>query len=655
MITRTLPILIGLALVLGFLYWARVVLIPVALAILLTFLLTPAVSWLQRRGLGRAPGVILVTLLALATAGLVGWAVTRQITDLIDTYPRYEQNINAKIASLRARGKEGLVDKAQAVAQRIASEMEQGKPAPVPSPDRLEKPQSVRIVSEEGPFGLSNIWSVAGPMLEPIANAGLVLVLMIFMLINREDLRDRVIALVGQVQLAETTRAFDDAGERISRYLLMQLIVNAGFGIAVMLGLLIIGVPYAPLWGFFAAVFRYIPYLGPWLAALLPIALSLLISRDWSTALMVVGLFAGLELITNMVVEPLLYGRGIGVSQAALLVSVAFWTWFWGPVGLVLASPLTVCLVVLGKHVPFLRFFETLLGDRPALDPPIRYYQRLLAHDQDEAAELAEDQAGHAPLDHVYDQILMPALAMARGDLRADKLDEEGHKYIVQATRQIAEELARRSRAASAKQLVADDKAEAKEAKAEARAGAKEAKAEALAEAKEAKAEGRAVELREEIAAIAPAIVPTALPARVKLLLCPARDATDETAMAMLLELIDPLRYEWTTASASHLASDVVALLEREAPAILCIASVPPGGLAQTKYICLRARARFPDLKIVIGRWGLIGEELDKNRSQLTSAGADRVGTRLAETVTQLDQVAAILPVPAASPRGQEA
>jgi len=658
-ITRTLPILIGLALVLGFLYWARVVLIPVALAILLTFLLTPAVSWLQRRGLGRAPGVILVTLLALATAGLVGWAVTRQITDLIDTYPRYEQNINAKIASLRARGKEGLVDKAQAVAQRIASEMEQGKPAPVPSPDRGEKPQSVRIVSEEGPFGLSNIWSVAGPMLEPIANAGLVLVLMIFMLINREDLRDRVIALVGQVQLAETTRAFDDAGERISRYLLMQLIVNAGFGIAVMLGLLIIGVPYAPLWGFFAAVFRYIPYLGPWLAAVLPIALSLLISRDWSTALMVVGLFAGLELITNMVVEPLLYGRGIGVSQAALLVSVAFWTWFWGPVGLVLASPLTVCLVVLGKHVPFLRFFETLLGDRPALDPPIRYYQRLLAHDQDEAAELAEDQAGHAPLDHVYDQILMPALAMARGDLRADKLDEERHKYIVQATRQIAEELARRSRAASAKQLVADDKAEAKEAKAEARAGAKEAKAEALAEAKEAKAEGRAVELREEIAAIAPtsapAIVPTALPARVKLLLCPARDGTDETAMAMLLELIDPLRYEWTTASASHLASDVVALLEREAPAILCIASVPPGGLAQTKYICLRARARFPDLKIVIGRWGLLGEELDKNRSQLTSAGADRVGTRLAETVTQLDQVAAILPVPAASPRGQEA
>ena len=629
-ITRALPILVGLAIVLGFLYWARVVLIPVALAILLTFLLAPVVSWLQRRKLGRTPAVILVTLFTLATAAGVGWAVTHQITDLIDTYPRYEENINAKIASFRARGREGIVDKAQALAQRIASEIEETEAAPVPQAQAGPPPQPVRIVSEEGPFGLSNIWSVAGPLLEPIANAGLVLVLMIFMLINREDLRDRVIALIGEVQLTETTRAFDDAGERISRYLLMQLIVNTGFGIAVMLGLLVIGVPYAPLWGFFAAVFRYIPYLGPWLAALLPIALSLLISRDWSTALAVIGLFAVLELVTNMAIEPMVYGRGIGVSQAALLVSVAFWTWFWGPVGLILASPLTVCLVVLGKHVPFLRFFETMLGDRPALDPPVRYYQRLLAHDQDEAAELAEEQATTVPLETVYDQLLLPALSLARADQRADKLEADDQAYIVQATRQIAEELARRARIASAKQLVADDKADAKEARAEAKA-----------EAKEAKAEGRAENLPAEVAAVEP------VASRVKIVVCPSRDATDETAMAMLLELIDPLRYECMTASTSHLASDVVALLEREVPAILCIASVPPGGLAQTKYICLRARARFPDLKIVIGRWGLLGQELEKNRAQLVTAGADRVGTHLAETVVHLDQVAAIVPAAA--------
>lgn len=621
-ITRTLPILFGLALVLGFLYWARVVLIPVALAILLTFLLAPIVGWLQRRNLGRTPAVILVTLMTLATAVGVGWAVTRQITDLIDTYPRYEENINAKIASFRARGREGLVDKAQALAQRIASEIEETESQPAPVRQAGPPPQPVRIVLEEGPFGLSNVWSVAGPLLEPIANAGLVLVLMIFMLINREDLRDRVIALIGLVQLTETTRAFDDAGERISRYLLMQLLVNGGFGIAVMIGLLVIGVPYAPLWGFFAAVLRYIPYLGPWLAALLPIALSLLISRDWSTALMVIGLFGVLELTTNMAIEPMVYGRGIGVSQAALLVSVAFWTWFWGPVGLILASPLTVCLVVLGKHVPFLRFFETLLGDRPALDPPIRYYQRLLARDQDEAAELAEEQATAAPLEQVYEQLLLPALSLARADVRAGKLGDDDQQFVVQATRQIAEGLARRARIASAKQRVADDKAEAKEAR---------------AEAKEANAERRPESPPAALACVDPASEVAPGP-RMKIVLCPARDTTDETAMAMLLELIDPLRYECTTASASHLASDVVALLERESPAILCIASVPPGGLAQTKYICLRARARLPELKIVIGRWGLLGEELDKNRSQLLAAGANHVGTRLAETMSQLDQ-----------------
>ncbi|HVF33804.1 MAG TPA: AI-2E family transporter [Candidatus Saccharimonadia bacterium] len=666
--SRSLPMLLGLAIVLGFLYWARVVLIPVALAILLTFLLAPAVSWLQRRGLGRAIAVVLVTFIALGAAVAVTWSVTRQIKSLVDTYPRYEPNINAKIATLRARGREGLVDKVQVVAERIASQLDQAPVVEQPLPKGSERPQPVKIVEEEGPFGLSDIWSVAGPMLEPLANAGLVLVLMIFMLINREDLRDRVIALVGQVQLAETTRAFDDAGERISRYLLMQLLVNAGFGVAVMLGLLLIGVPYAPLWGFFAALLRYIPYLGPWLAALLPIALSLLISRDWSTALMVVALFGVLELITNMAVEPVMYGRGIGVSQAALLVSVAFWTWFWGPVGLVLASPLTVCLVVLGKHVPHLRFFETMLGDRPALEPPIRYYQRLLARDQDEAAELAEDQATRLSLAEVYDGILMPALAMARADLRAGKLDEAGQDFVVRATRQIAEELGARARAADVRQGVADDKREAKEAKAEAKADAKEARAEAKAEAKEAKAEAIAEasgEARQpaaetRVVRAAPAVPevaaePAQAAARVKLLAFPARDATDDAALTMLRELLDPLRYEWQVASTDHLASDLVGLIGREAPALVCIASVPPGGLAQAKYLCMRARAAHRATPIVVGRFSLLAEGIEKNRTQLTAAGAERVGVTLAETAEQLAQlsasiVAAAQPAPSAAP-----
>ncbi|HET9483221.1 MAG TPA: AI-2E family transporter [Xanthomonadales bacterium] len=622
---RTLPILLGLAIVLGFLYWARVVLIPVALAILLTFLLAPAVTWLQRRGLGRALAVVIVTLIAIGAAVLVAWSVTRQITSLVDTYPRYEQNINSKIASLRARGREGLVDKVQVVAQRIANQVEQAPITPAPEPRAGAPPQPVKIVADEGPFGLSAIWSVAGPMLEPLANAGLVLVLMIFMLIHREDLRDRVIAMVGLVQLGETTRAFDDAGERISRYLLMQLLVNVGFGIAVALGLWAIGVPYAPLWGFFAALLRYIPYLGPWLAALLPIAMSLLISRDWSTALMVVALFGALELVTNMAIEPVVYGRGIGVSQAALLVSVAFWTWFWGPVGLVLASPLTVCLVVLGKHVPFLRFFETMLGDRPALEPPIRYYQRLLARDQDEAAELAEELAGTMPLAQLYDTILLPALTMARTDARAGKLDTEVQDFVVSATRQIAEELGRRARVAGAKQLAKDDRRDAKDAKVEARAAA----------------------ARNE--PVLPAPEPEVVGAPVRLLAAPVRDATDEVAATMLRELLDPLRYTWIGATADHLASDVVALVAREAPDVLCVASVPPGGLAQAKYVCLRARAGFPELPIVAARWGLRDDAVEKDRAQLAAAGANELHVTLSQTVAQLAQVAARIDAAAAA------
>lgn len=592
--SRTPLLLIGLALVLGFLYWAKPVLIPLALAILLTFLLTPAVGWLQRRRLGRIPAVVLVTLAALAATVGIAWAVTQQITSLIDTYPRYERNITAKIASLRERGRDGVVDKVQALASRIASELERepdnGTPV-TPAEIEIQRAQPVRIIQDDGPFRLSELWSVAGPLLAPLATIGLVLVLVIFMLINREDLRDRVIALVGQHQLADTTRAFDDAGERISRYLLTQLIINASFGVAVMIGLWLIGVPYAPLWGFFAAVLRYIPYLGPWLAAMLPIAMSLLIAADWSSAILVLVLFGALELTTNMIIEPWLYGRGIGVSQAALLMAVAFWTWFWGPIGLVLASPLTVCLVVLGRHVTFLRFFDILLGDRPALPPPYRFYQRLLARDLDEAGDLAEQQLESTTLVTVYDTMIVPALALARADQRGAKLDPLAQKAMVEGSREVLEELGRIA------------------------------------------AENRPVTARDGTP-----------PILVRLLAVPAHDATDEAGTAMLRELVDPTRFHWIGARSAHMASDVVDLVDSEQPTILCIGAIPPGGLAQTRYLCKRLRTRYPQLKIVVGRWGLKDEGRAKNREQLAAAGADRVAFTLADTIVHLQQLAMLTP-----------
>jgi len=594
--TRSLPVLIGLALVLGFLYVAKVVVIPLALAILITFLLAPPVMWMQRRGVPRVPAVMLATLLALAAVIGSGYAVTRQIGDLLDSYPRYEQNITAKITGLRTHGRAGLIEKMQSIAQRISMQLDQAQARrPAVARTEAERAQPVKIV-DEGPFRLSQLWSVAGPLLEPLADTGLVLVLVIFMLINREDLRDRVIALIGPAQVADTTRALDDAGGRVSRYLLRQLLINVGYGIAVMLGLWAIGVPYAPLWGFFAALLRYIPYLGPWLAAMLPITLSLLIAREWTTALMVIGLFGVLELITNMLIEPLVYGRGMGVSQAALLVAVAFWTWFWGPVGLVLASPLTVCLVVLGRHVPFLKFFDTMLGDRPALEPPVRYYQRLLARDQDEAAELAESLVRNSDVATVFDDVLVPALAMGRADLGAGKIDAESLQQVCEGTRLIAEEVGEDAATSAATSKTETESPSDPSAR------------------------------------------------RLRVLACPARDVVDEVALEMLQQLSAAERIDWIPGRAAHLVSDIVALVESERPDVLCIGSVPPGGLSHAKHLCLRVRARFPDVAILVGRWGLYAEDLAKTRTALEGAGATALSTRLSEARLQLQELAQRLP-----------
>ncbi len=592
--SRALPLLIGTALVLGFLYWAKVIVVPVALAVLFTFLLAPVSNWLERWRLGRVSAVVLVTVLAVGVVLVVIFGITRQIGTLLDDYPRYEQNVTSKIAQYRARGRDGLLDKMGVVVERVSTQLERGQPLPETRVEReAARAQPVRIVSE-GPFRLGQLWSVAGPLLQPVATFGLVLVLVMFMLLRREDLRDRVISLVGVRQLAETTRALEDAGERVSRYLLMQLMINVGYGAAVAIGLALIGLPYALLWGFFAALLRYIPYIGPWLAALLPIALSLLISRDWSVVIMVVALFGVLELITNMVLEPVLYGRGIGVSQAALLVAVAFWTWLWGPVGLVLASPLTVCLVVLGRHVPMLKFLDTLLGDRPVLEPAQRFYQRLLAGDEDEAAALLERMTAESSRAAAMDAVVLPMLTQARADLRAGKIDSNDHAGIVRDTNAMVAELVE-----PPVSLVDDD------------------------------------------------ATPPAVPlqsareddGRTKVLALPARDDTDALAVAMLSRLLRSERFDYLAASSASMVSDVIGRIGESPPDVLFIASIPPGGLSQTRYLCKRLRARFPELRIVVGRLGLYEAERAEQARQLQEAGSDHLVLGLAEAVSELGKL----------------
>ena len=593
--TGTLPSLIvfgNVVLIIASLYWAQTVLIPIALSIMLTFLLSPVAGAVERIGLGRLPSVILIVVLTFSLLATIGWVVSIEFTSLGNELPKYTGNIRQKISDVRGAGKGGTLEKVQKAIEEIKNEIQKKD---VPLKDK-EKPRPVVVEAEES----SRFWPVplaSAEMLKPLAAAGLVIVLVVFMLIQRENLRNRLIRLVGYGRLTFTTRALEEAGQRISHYLLMQTIINSSFGLAVGLALYLIGVPYAVLWGFFAAVLRFIPYVGPFAATIMPSALGLAVFEGWLWPILVVGIFVALELSCNMVLEPLLYAESAGVSGVGLLIAVAFWTWLWGPVGLVLATPLTVCVVVLGKYVPGMDFIGVLMSDQPAMESNMSYYQRLLAMDQGEAAEIVEEHLKTHQQEQLFDGVLIPALNYARRDRELGRLTEDDEQFVFRATREILEDL-------------------------------NSLKPESSSDASDSSQPATIVES-------SPVIVP-----KVPILGCPAHDEADELALLMFRQLLDSTRYEVEIMSDAMLTAEVVALIGEKNPAMICIAAVPPGGLAQTRYLCKRLRARFPKLKIVVGRWG-IGSE-DSNSFLL--AGADKVWTTMIETREQMIQLSQISP-----------
>ncbi len=436
---------LGIIAVVAALYFGRDILLPLAVAVLLTFALAPVVAWLRKLHVPRVVAVISVVVAAFAAIILFGAVVAGQLSSLAQNLPQYQNNIEAKVQTIRdADVGESIFDKVSVLLERLGREIEADEETAAPGEAATERdtmrPLPVRII-EPSAQPLQVLQTLVGPLIEPLATGGIIVVVVIFMLMKREDLRDRFIRLVGAGDLHRTTAAIQDAGRRVGQYLLMQLVVNVTYAIPVGIGLWLIGVPNAPLWALLALVLRFVPYIGPVIATIFPLALSLAVDPGWTMLLWTAALFVVLELVSNNVVEPWLYGSRTGLSALAIIVSAIFWTWLWGPLGLLLSTPLTVCLVVLGRHVPQFEFLDVLLGNEPVLEPHQQLYQRLLAGDPDEATDRAEAYLEDQPLASFYATVAIPALALGESDRSRGVLTDERRRRVAECAADLVDNL----------------------------------------------------------------------------------------------------------------------------------------------------------------------------------------------------------------------
>ena len=599
--TATANALVGIwtvsltAFIIATLYLARDLLIPLALAALLTFLLAPLVTRLER-WLGRIGAVLLVVTLILAATGAAGWVLTRQLVDLATKLPDYKENIQTKLRSFKVptggrftKFSETVEELKKDLPGAKAPDITQvpGKPETAVLTEPSIKPAvPVQVIetSKANPFQLVQV--IIAPLLGPLGTAALVLLLVIFMLLKREDLRSRLIRLIGQGRISATTRAMDDAGARVTRYLLMQLVVNVTYGIAVAIGLYFIGVPNAVLWGACATVLRFIPYVGPWIGAGIPIALSLAVSPGWIMPLLTLGLFVVLELLSNNVMEPWLYGSSTGVSPIALIFAAVCWTWLWGPVGLVLATPMTVCLVVMGRHIPRLSFLSVVLSDEEALTPAEDCYYRLLTVGEQDEMELVEAYLKAHSLTALYDSVLIPVITAVEIDHRLELLDDGQRALVEQSLRDIVEDLGACPPVPSG---IEPDKT-----------------------------------------AAAPAPAPAC-----RVYCLPARADRDELAGAMLVQLLQQQGFEAQSAPTKLGVGELIGLVEKAGVDVVCISVVAPSTVLHARYLCLKLRALLPKQRIVVGLWGATENVTDAAR-RVRDSGADEVVTTLADAVLQL-------------------
>jgi predicted PurR-regulated permease PerM len=560
------------------LYLAKTVVLPLALAMLLTFVLAPLITGLERIRIPRIVAIPVVLLAAGLVLGSAGWTVFMQLVEVTEALPSYTTNIQDKIQSFQqskttnfARARKEVDNLSKQISDlSLGLTGEPGHGAPdLGSPSR---PVSVREVG-----GSQGRLDALSGVLGVTVSVVLVIVFTFFMLLKREDLRNRLIRLSGQGHLQLMTQAMDDTSRRVSRYLSLQSLVNTGFGLIVFVALHFIQLPHALLWGVLAGLLRFIPYIGAPIGAFLPTALSIAVFNGWTKTLLIMAIFFCLELVTANVLEPLVYGKHTGLSSLAILVAAIFWALIWGPIGLILSVPLTVCLVVVGAYVPSLQFLAVLLGDQPVMKPGAHYYQRLLANDQREASQVLEAHLKANSLEDLYDTVLIPALNLAEQDRHRNALDDSTVEFITQTTKDLVEEFSLRE----------DDLRDV----------------------------GIAGIVSKKIACL------------------PVRDDADEIVGIMLAKLLDRAGYA-TIAIPIGSVDRMLAEAVNAEPEVVCLSALPPYAISHARGIYRRLRMQQPKLKIIIGLWNY-PEDPVKAAMEISGGEQKLVCTTLAQTLLQ--------------------
>jgi predicted PurR-regulated permease PerM len=598
------------------LYFGREIFVPIALAILLSFVLAPLVGVLQRIRMPRGLAVVSVVILAFVLIFAMGSLLATQLTQLAGDLPRYQSTISEKIQSFReTTAGRGTLERASGMLKDLSKELEKPKDAAAGTGSILSPKAPAPLtpvpveVRQPDPSALESLQSLISPLLHPLATTGIIIIFVIFILLQREDLRNRLIRLAGSHDLQRTTAALDDAAGRLSRLFLIQLLLNGTFGVVIGLGLWLIGIPSAILWGILATVLRFVPYIGAAIAAAFPLALAVAVDPSWSMLLWTIALFLVVEPIVGHVIEPMVYGHSTGLSPVAVVASATFWTALWGPIGLVLATPLTVCLVVLGRHVERLEFLDVMFGDRPALTPPEIFYQRMLAGDPTEAAEKAEEFLKERSLSSYYDEVALKGLQLAQVDAERGALDDERLTKIRDAVDEFTNNLSDQDDRLPPKLRSTTD-------------------AEATS-AVESVAEDAPYE---DLPVLSKGELPSEWQSEYPVLCMAGRSFLDEAAAIMLGQLSTAHGLAARVEGAEALSTANIFRLETTGVAVVCLVYMDASGPAHMRYSVRRLRRKLPRATIILGCWM---KDMDPAGLELLRDGAkaDLVAASLGEAI----------------------